>query len=269
MRLKRFLLVATLLLALGVSGCVASPAPSTEQTGMSVPDPTEESMSEPSVSIKESNQTSPEITMLLARLHWFGQASFRLDGPPTIYFDPVINFKAAPVPADIILITHAHGDHYDAGTLKKISSAETVIVTIPAIAEMLAKDGVPGEVHSLQPGERTTVGEIKIEGVAAYNIDKRYHPKEAGNLGFIITVGGIRLYHAGDTDAIPEMVDYHPDVAMIPIGGTYTMNPEQAVEAVGVLKPQVVVPMHILADSNLATFQKLCDCNLWVMEVEN
>ena len=269
MKVKRCLLVAILILALSLNGCAAGSAPSTDQIGVSALEPAEEPMSETSVPITESNGTSPEAAALLARLHWFGQASFRLDGPPTIYFDPVINFKATPVPADIILITHAHGDHYDAGTLKKISSAETVIVTIPAIAEMLAKDGVPGEVRVLAPGERTTVGEIKIEGVAAYNIDKRYHPKEAGNLGFIITVGGIRLYHAGDTDAIPEMVDYHPDVAMIPIGGTYTMNPEQAAEAVGVLKPQVVVPMHILADSNLATFQKLCDCNLWVMEVEN
>jgi len=209
------------------------------------------------------------VAALLARLHWYGQASFRLDGAATIYFDPVVNFKETPMSADIILITHTHSDHYDASTLKKISSPETVIVTIQAVADMLARDGVPGEVRNLQPGEHTTVGEIEIEGVAAYNTDKRYHPKEAGNLGFIVVVDGVRLYHAGDTDAIPEMADYQPDVAMIPIGGTYTMTPEQAVEAVTALKPQVVVPMHILADSNLATFQKLCECNLWVMEVED
>ena len=256
-----FLLVATILLTAVVSSCAANPTPASEQPEAPASAPTEEPMSEPS-------ELAPELSALLNRLHWFGQASFRLDGPPAIYFDPVVDFAGDVIPADIILITHAHSDHYDAATLKKISSSETVIVTIQAIADMLAKDGVPGEVRVLAPGESTTVGEIEIEGVPAYNIDKRYHPKEAGNLGFIVTVDGVRLYHAGDTDAIPEMAEFHPDIALIPIGGTYTMNPAQAVEAVAALKPQVVVPMHILADSNLTTFQKLCDCTLWVMEVE-
>jgi L-ascorbate metabolism protein UlaG (beta-lactamase superfamily) len=265
MRRTFFLLVVTTLLAFGVYGCTANPTPASEQPAAAAPGPTEVPMSG---STLEPNETAPETAVLLARLHWYGQASFRLDGPPTIYFDPVVDFGEDAVPADIILITHAHGDHYDPATLKQISSAETVIITTQAIADTLAKDGVPGEVRVLAPGGSTTVGEIEIEGVPAYNIDKRYHPKEDGNLGFILRLDGLRLYHAGDTDVIPEMVDFHPDVALIPIGGTYTMNPAQAVEAVAALLPQVVVPMHILADSNLTAFQKLCDCNLWVMEVE-
>lgn len=255
MKKTLFLLSVAALLATSMNGCSASPTPASEQ---STAPPTEP---------KQADIT-PELSDLLSRLHWFGQASFRLDGPSTIYFDPVVNFKEDPVPAETILISHAHSDHYDAKTLKQIISAETVIITTRAIADMLTKDGVPGEVRTLQAGDSITLGEVKIEAVPAYNTDKKYHPKEAGNLGFILTVRGVRLYFAGDTDVIPEMADFHPDIALIPIGGTYTMDPEQAVEAVGVLQPQVTVPMHALKESNLTAFQKLCDCNLYVMEVE-
>lgn len=238
----------------------------TVQPPTEAPQPTEEPMQ----TTPEATGSSADPSELLTRLHWLGQASFRLDGPPTIYFDPVKDFINEPAPADIILISHDHFDHYDPGTLKRLATAETTIVTTAAIADRLAQDGILGNVTVLAPGDSATVGQIEVEAVPAYNLDKNYHPKEAGNLGFILTIDGVRLYFAGDTDAIPEMADFHPDVALIPIGGTYTMNPQQAVEAVAMLQPLVVVPMHILEESNLATFQELCkDCRIWPIQVED
>lgn len=215
-------------------------------------------------------QTSslPALDTLRKRLHWYGQASFRLDGPPKIYFDPVFNLKEEPVRADIILISHNHRDHYSPATLKLISSQETVIITSHPVSMLLKQDGVPGVVHPLLPSESRRVGGVEVEAVPAYNVDKKYHPKEAGGLGFIITLDKLRVYFAGDTDFIPEMAEIHPDVALIPIGGTYTMDVAQALEAVAALTPQVVVPMHILAEANLAAFQKLCKCKMWIMEME-
>jgi L-ascorbate metabolism protein UlaG (beta-lactamase superfamily) len=251
------------LLSLALSAC--DDGASTEPTEASMPEQTEGSMQ----ITTEPAESTADPSELLTRLHWLGQASFRLDGPPTIYFDPVSEFINEPPLADIILITHDHSDHYDAYTLKRIATADTVILTTPAIASKLAQDGILGNVTQMMPGDSTTVGEIQIEAVPAYNLDKRYHPKEAGNLGFILTMDGVRVYHAGDTDVIPEMAGFHPDVALIPVGGTYTMNPQQAVEAVAMLQPLVVVPMHILAQSNLDAFQDLCkECTVYVLEPE-
>jgi L-ascorbate metabolism protein UlaG (beta-lactamase superfamily) len=200
-------------------------------------------------------------------LHWLGHASFRLDGPPTIYIDPTSLGSEQPQ-ADVILISHEHDDHYSPSTLKQISGPETVIVTSQRVAARLEKvDGIEGQVWALQPGERTTVGEVGIETVPAYNVNKSYHPKSAGNLGFIVTWRGERLYFAGDTDRIPEMAEVQCDVALLPIGGTYTMGVEQAAQAAADIGPRVAVPMH-KRNADPEQFRSLCDCQVVVMEVE-
>jgi L-ascorbate metabolism protein UlaG (beta-lactamase superfamily) len=88
------------------------------------------------------------------------------------------------------------------------------------------------------------VGEVEIEAVPAYNVNKSYHPKQAGHVGFIVTVGGERIYFAGDTDRIPEMASVRCDVALLPVGGTYTMDAEDAAQAAADIRPKVAVPMH-------------------------
>jgi len=205
---------------------------------------------------------------LLARLHWLGHASFRLDGPPTIYFDPLISFRDQSLQADIILISHSHSDHYSPASLKRISKPETVIITSQPVATLLPQDGVPGQVRVLRPGERATVGAVEIEATEAYNVDKSYHPKESGNLGFIVTLGGKRIYFAGDTDLIPEMANIRADVAMLPVGGTYTMDAKEAAQAVAAINPKVVVPMHMLSDRDVEQFRGLCDCEIVIMDKE-
>jgi len=124
-----------------------------------------------------------------------------------------------------------------------------------------------GKVRALRPGEQTVVEGVEIETVPAYNIGKSYHPKEAENLGFIVVVDGERIYFAGDTDRIPEMTDIRCDIALLPIGGTYTMDANEAVQAAADIGPKVAVPMHVRS-TDLEQFRSLCDCEVVIMEAE-
>ncbi|MCP4541860.1 MAG: MBL fold metallo-hydrolase [Chloroflexi bacterium] len=212
-------------------------------------------------------------TTLFDNLHWLGHASFRLDGPPTIYFDPW-KLKDGSPQADIILITHEHGDHCSPEDVKKISGPETVIVTIAQAAKELQ-----GDVRVLQPRKELTVGAVKIETVPAYNINKfrspdnPFHPKEAGHVGYIVTVSGERVYFAGDTDHIPDMAGFNCDVALLPVGGTYTMDAEEAAQAASDIRPKVAVPMHWGAGvvgerTDAERFRSQYDGDVVLLEVE-
>jgi len=170
-------------------------------------------------------------------LHWLGHASFRIDGPQVIYIDP---WKLRePMPADLILITHGHHDHLSTGDIASISGPNTVVVCPAACAEALQ-----GGVRVIAPGQSLRVGDVLIEAVPSYNTDKPNHPKAAGNVGYIVEVEGQRIYHAGDTDLIPEMSQVRCDLALLPVGGTYTMDAGQAAQAAERIRPKAVIPMH-------------------------
>jgi L-ascorbate metabolism protein UlaG (beta-lactamase superfamily) len=154
-----------------------------------------------------------------------------------IYLDP---WKLAHVkPADLILITHGHRDHLSPDDIARISQPNTVIVCPPSCAGQLI-----GDVRAIQPGESLQVGDARIEAVPSYNTNKPNHPQSAGNVGYIVEAQGRRIYHAGDTDLISEMASIRCDVALLPMGGKYTMNAEEAAEAAGRMTTKVVVPMH-------------------------
>jgi L-ascorbate metabolism protein UlaG (beta-lactamase superfamily) len=180
---------------------------------------------------------------LVGKLHWLGHDSFRLDGPPMIYFDPWKLRGKLPV-ADLVLVSHEHYDHCSPDDVKKVSGPKTVVV---AEAEAARKLRGARPVH---PGDRLTAAGVEIETVRAYNLSKfrspgvPFHPRESGYVGYIVTVLGVRLYFAGDTDQIPEMADIRCDVALLPVSGTYVMTAEEAAEAARALSPQIVVPMH-------------------------
>jgi len=175
---------------------------------------------------------------MVKNITWLGHDGFLIKGDgKAIVIDPFQVKQCEP--ADIILISHEHYDHCSPEDVNKIRKDSTVIVTEAQSATKLA-----GDVRVVQPGDKLTVSGIPIEAVPSYNTNKSFHPKEKGWLGFIVTVEGVRIYHAGDTDRIPEMASFQVDIALLPVSGTYVMTAEEAVEATRLMKPKVVIPMH-------------------------
>ncbi|MFZ5776023.1 MAG: MBL fold metallo-hydrolase [Thermodesulfobacteriota bacterium] len=179
---------------------------------------------------------------ILRNLEWLGHDSFLLRaGGRHIYLDPFRLPEGLP-PADLICITHEHFDHCSPEDVAKIRTPATVVVTEPQSA---AKLSFPCTV--LAPGGHAEAAGIAIEAVAAYNTNKQFHPQANRWIGFILTVDGVRLYHAGDTDHIPEMRAIKADIALLPVSGTYVMTAEEAVAAALEINPQVAIPMHFAA----------------------
>ena len=177
------------------------------------------------------------IEEMAQKMVWLGHDCFRVDAEKTIYFDP---YDISPGPkADLILISHEHFDHCSPDDVSKIQGPETVIITDKTSAGKLT-----GDVRIIAPGESMSLGEIKIEAVPSYNRDKDFHPKQKAWLGFIVEIDGVRIYHAGDTDFIPEMKELNVDIALLPVSGTYVMTAEQAVEAALAIHPKLAIPMH-------------------------
>ncbi len=156
---------------------------------------------------------------VLSKLHWFGTSAILYNGSQKIYFDPISLAGTFP-PADIILITHAHTDHWSVNDLKKIISPKTTLIISPSvkIAYEAAKDELGVSATVLEEGKSTEVNGVTIEAVPAF--DTTYHQKGTGGEGYIVTVDGIRIYHAGGTAAYPEMAKYKSDIAIIPMYST-------------------------------------------------
>jgi L-ascorbate metabolism protein UlaG (beta-lactamase superfamily) len=143
-------------------------------------------------------------------------------------------------PADIILVGHSHYDHFSPADIQKISKPMTILIVPGDCAKQLK-----GNVKIMKPGDVLTVDDVIIESVPAYNPNKPFHPKANKWMGFIVTLDRERLYYASDTDLIPEMKKIENiDVALFPVGGTYTMNPEEAADAAEIISPAIAVPYH-------------------------
>jgi len=171
------------------------------------------------------------------RLQWFGQSAFRIgtDSGRVIFVDP-FRVPASAGPADLILVTHPHGDHFDRKAIAGLSKTGTVIVLPSSCAEA-------GQ-ESLSAGQTVSYGAARVKGIRAYNLRKRFHPQSGNWLGYMVEVEGVKLYHAGDTDMVPEMRDLKPDIALLPIGGMFTMSLRAAADAVLLLKAGLAIPMH-------------------------
>lgn len=181
---------------------------------------------------------------VMENFHWLGHASFRWEGSKTIYFDPWKIAKGAKK-ADIILVSHEHFDHCSKVDIGMISTKDTVLVVSEAAArELKPSEPFFKEVKMLSPGASIEVYGIKIKATASYNLDKAFHPKSDNKLGFIVTMDGASVYHAGDTDSIPEMSGYRCDIALLPVSGTYVMSADEAAGAALSIQPKVAVPMH-------------------------
>ena len=171
------------------------------------------------------------------KIKWLGHDGFLIDAGKTIYLDP---YQIAGGPtADLILISHEHFDHCSVEDVAKIQDSNTVIVTEKDSAKKLT-----GDVRVLKPGDSLTVDDVNIQTVPSYNTDKDFHPQANNWLGFIVETEGVKVYHAGDSDFIPEMKDLEVDIALLPVSGTYVMRADQAVEAALAINPKLAIPMH-------------------------
>jgi len=174
---------------------------------------------------------------MIDNIHWLGHASFKITHDKTIYIDPY-EIEGGET-ADIILITHNHYDHCSLEDIEKIKGPQTVIITTSDTASQIS-----GNVKTIKPGDTITEAGISIEAVPAYNVRKSFHPKENNWVGYIITIGDKRVYHTGDSDAIPEMSAVKADIVLIPVGGTYTMSAEEAAQVINKIMPEYAIPMH-------------------------
>lgn len=185
----------------------------------------------------------------LSSIKWFGHASFMLadkaSGNRIYYVDPHEFNKTGYQKADIIFITHAHFDHCDPDAVKKILKPETVIVVPSGCKEKL---GVKAEFVDVVPNKDYGISGFRFRTVPAYNNRSeslQYHPKSNGWVGYIFYIDNQAVYHAGDTDFIDEMKQLgRINVALLPIGGTYTMNVDEAIQAANTIAADVTVPMH-------------------------
>lgn len=171
-------------------------------------------------------------------------SSIRIQNGSTIlYIDPY-QIEEETHDANYIFITHSHYDHFSKEDIKKIKKEDTQIITV-ASSEKEAKQLV-GEDHVLivQPNKSYSIKEIAFETYPAYNINKTYHPKENNWVGYLFKINGKRIYIAGDTDHLPELEKVFCDIALVPIGGTYTMTAEEAADLVNKMDVKKVIPTH-------------------------
>jgi L-ascorbate metabolism protein UlaG (beta-lactamase superfamily) len=204
------------------------------------------------------------------QITWTGHDGFRIRGTNsqnnqvTVYIDPyqLASKYQKQNDADVVLLTHDHFDHLSIDDLKQIINNNTSILSATECVEKLAGLKVK-EISGIKPGEKSIIKGLTIEAVPAYNINKKFHPKSDGKVGFIIRINEKRIYHAGDADLIPEMESVDPDIALVPVSGTYVMTAEEAAKAVNeLIRPKkVVIPMHYNAvvgtEEDAKKFKKL------------
>jgi len=210
-------------------------------------------------------------------IRWLGHASFKISHTKTIYVDP-FKLEGNLEAADIILITHEHFDHCSPEDIKKIAKKDTLILLTPDCLSKLSRIVDEGKTFVVRPGVKINItNNLTIETIPAYNINKfrspgvPFHPKENEWVGYIINIDGKRIYHAGDTDLTPEMKNLKGiDVALLPVGGTYTMTAEEAANAVNAFKPEIAIPMHyasiVGSSADAERFKNLAKVNVVILK---
>lgn len=170
------------------------------------------------------------------------QSSIKITLDKIIYFDPY-KIENDKHDADIIFITHNHYDHMDKESIEKIKNKNTIIIAPKTMKEVI-KDIKVKDYIFLNPNEELNIDNLNIKTIPAYNINKTFHPRENNWLSYIITFNNISYYIAGDTDKTIEAENVKCDMALIPIGGHFTMNVNEATELIKIINPKIVIPIH-------------------------
>ena len=201
-------------------------------------------------------------------IKWLGHAGFLIKNSALIYIDPYkINDDSEK--ADLILLTHSHYDHCSIEDLEKIIKEGTKIIAPPDCQSKLTRFNVPIKLEIIEPNQEITFGSVKISAIPSYNTDKQFHEKNEHWVGYVVKMNDVIVYHAGDTDVIPEMKNLtgykHSGItfiALLPVGGRYTMTAEEAAEAAEIIKPSIAIPMHygtiIGSEEDAEEFVQLC-----------
>jgi L-ascorbate metabolism protein UlaG (beta-lactamase superfamily) len=208
---------------------------------------------------------------LAQNVQWLGHAGFLIGiAGKTVYIDPYRS--AVGSPADVILVTHDHFDHFSPEDVKRLARKGTRIVAPASVTEQ-----INGAAASIAPGETVELDDLEVTAVPAYNTNKLnsdgrpFHPRDAGWVGYLLRAGGERLYHSGDTDVIPEMDQAAGvDIALLPVSGTYVMSAPEAAEAARRIEPTLAIPMHwgtvIGSRADAEEFQELAPVDVQIPE---
>ena len=208
-----------------------------------------------------------KVRTMVNNIEWLGHASFKLCGSKTIYIDPWKLPVGVGGDGDIVLVTHEHHDHCSPKDIKQALSSNGKVLMSES-----CKANYPGaDIYTL-PYMKHKVDGLSIYATAAYNINKKFHTKEMGHVGYIVTLDGVTIYHTGDCDAFPHMADLKCDILLVPVSGTYVMNPGDAVDACNMVKPQVAIPMHwgdadvIGTKGDAERFQRVAPCEVVILD---
>jgi L-ascorbate metabolism protein UlaG (beta-lactamase superfamily) len=248
------LIASGLLISLSVCGCEKKEEAPTESAEPAVG---------PQTAVTSQKEKEQEASMAV-NLQWLGHASFRIEhGGTVIYIDPW-KIKGSPHDATTVLVSHSHTDHYSSEDIAKVSGTNTKLL---GPGDVIADEG-NGE--TTLPGQKVELPGVNVMGVPAYNLNKRFHPQSQKWLGFVVEIGGKRIYYAGDTDATVEMKKLTKiDVAILPVGGTYTMNAAEAAQAVNEMKPRLAIPCHwgdiVGGRADAEKFAQLTECEVKVL----
>ncbi len=186
-----------------------------------------------------------EVYSMVDQIQVFTQNSIRIKTEAgVVYIDP-FQMHAEPHDADFVLVTHDHFDHFSPEDIAKVCGPKTILIVPENMKDTARKAGdCVSEILTVIPGAAYEIDGLSFETVAAYNRLKPFHPAHAGWVGYILITEGKRIYIAGDTDAVSEVRAVRCDVALVPVGGTYTMDAKKAAELVNTLHPAVAIPTH-------------------------
>ena len=196
-------------------------------------------------------------------------SSIRIEGEnKIIYLDPY-RIREGKNDADIIFITHSHYDHFSEEDIIKIKNNSTKILVTSDLFEKTVELGFKEEnITVVIPNNSYNVLDTEINTIPAYNINKQFHPKENNWVGYILKLEGKGIYVAGDTDITVENKSVKCDIALIPVGGTYTTDYKEAAELINIINPKIVVPMHyaelVGTKEDGAKFAELVNSNIEV-----